>query len=62
MNVSLPDLKKNYSNLNVEFELWKGESDAKPYIADMVGKMKQEGFAPPQLGTQVSGNSILPCL
>lgn len=45
MNVSLPDLKENYGNLNVEFDLWKGESDAKPYIADMVERMKAQGFA-----------------
>ena len=25
MDVSLPDLKKNYDNLQVEFDLWKGE-------------------------------------
>ncbi len=36
MNISKPDLKKNYDKLNVEFDLWKGESDAKPYIHDMV--------------------------
>lgn len=30
MNVSKVDLKKNYDNLNVEFDLWKGESDAQP--------------------------------
>ena len=45
MNVSLPDLKENYGNLNVEFDLWKGESDAKPYIADMVAHMKEQGYA-----------------
>lgn len=28
LNVSVTDLKKNYENLNVSFELWKGESDA----------------------------------
>ena len=36
MNVSKADLKKNYENLNVEFDLWKGESDAQPYIPDMI--------------------------
>ena len=45
LNVSVTDLKKNYKNLNVSFELWKGESDAQPYIPDMVQKMKDEGFA-----------------
>ena len=45
LNVSVTDLKKNYANLNVSFELWKGESDAQPYIPDMVQKMKDDGFA-----------------
>ena len=45
MAVSVADLKKNYSNLNVEFDLWKGESDAQPYIPDMIDRLKKEGFA-----------------
>lgn len=45
LNVSVNDLKRNYENLNVSFELWKGESDAQPYIPDMVRKMKDDGFA-----------------
>jgi arginyl-tRNA synthetase len=45
LDVSVTDLKKNYENLNVSFELWKGESDAQPYIPAMVQKMKEDGFA-----------------
>lgn len=45
LDVSVTDLKKNYDNLNVSFELWKGESDAQPYISDMVQMMKDKGFA-----------------
>ena len=45
LHVSVTDLKRNYADLNVSFELWKGESDAQPYIPDMVQKMKDEGFA-----------------
>ena len=45
MKVSVTDLKKNYSRLNVEFDLWKAESDAQPYIPDMVQRMKDEGYA-----------------
>ena len=45
LDVSVTDLKKNYDSLNVEFDLWKGESDAQPYIADMVEKMKADGYA-----------------
>ena len=45
MNVSVADLKKNYGALNVEFDLWKGEADAQPYIPEMVEYMKKEGYA-----------------
>lgn len=45
MNVSVADLKKNYANLNVEFDLWKGEADAQKYIPDMVQRLKDEGYA-----------------
>lgn len=45
LNVSVTDLKKNYENLKVSFDLWKGESDAQAYIPAMVDRMKKEGFA-----------------
>ena len=45
MDVSVTDLKRNYSNLNVSFDLWKGEADAQKYIPDMVERLKSEGFA-----------------
>ena len=45
MDVSVADLRRNYENLNVSFDLWKGESDAQPYIPGMVEKMKADGFA-----------------
>lgn len=44
INVSIADLKKNYDNLNVHFELWKKESDAQAYIPDMVQYMKDNGY------------------
>ena len=45
MHVSVNDLKKNYANLNVDFDLWKGESDAQAYIPDMIERLKKEEFA-----------------
>ena len=45
MAVSLADLKKNYSNLNVEFDLWKGESDAQPYIPALIDDLVEKGLA-----------------
>lgn len=43
--VSVADLKVIYDRLNVEFDLWKAESDAQPYIPDMVQGMKDGGYA-----------------
>lgn len=45
MELSIADLKKNYENLKVDFDLWYGESDSQKYIPGMVEKMKQDGFA-----------------
>ncbi|MDD4111565.1 MAG: arginine--tRNA ligase [Herbinix sp.] len=43
--VSVTDLKKIYDSLNVSFELWKKESDAQPYITDMVEYLKTNNYA-----------------
>ena len=45
MDVSVADLKKNYDNLDVEFDLWKGESDVHELIPEMVAYMKDNGYA-----------------
>lgn len=44
LNVSVKDLKKNYGNLNVEFDLWKGESDCQKYIPEMVNFLKENNY------------------
>lgn len=44
-SVSVADLKINYGNLNVDFDLWKGEADVHDLIPDMVSYMKEEGYA-----------------
>lgn len=43
--VSVSDLKANYDNLGVEFDLWKGESDVHDVIPGMVEQMKKGGHA-----------------
>lgn len=53
LNVSVADLKKNYDNLNVEFDLWKGESDADPYIPDMIDGLKKQGLLHESQGAMV---------
>lgn len=45
LNVSVEDLKKNYANLKVDFDLWNGESDVHDRIPGMVDYMKKEGYA-----------------
>ena len=45
LNVSVEDLKKNYARLNVDFDLWKGESDVHDIIPGMVEYMKEGGYA-----------------
>ena len=42
--VSVADLKRNYDNLNVSFDVWLGESDAQPYIPAMIEDMKAKGI------------------
>ncbi|MBQ4293225.1 MAG: arginine--tRNA ligase [Lachnospiraceae bacterium] len=43
--VSVADLKKNYQDLNVEFDLWMGESDVQELIEPMARRLKEEGYA-----------------
>jgi len=45
MAVSIADMKKIYNTLNVEFDLWKGESDVHDLIPEMVQFMKDGGYA-----------------
>ncbi len=45
VRISVSDIKKNYERLNVEFDLWKGESDAQKYIPDMIQGFKDKGQA-----------------
>ena len=69
MAVSVADLKKNYSNLNVDFDLWKGESDAEPYIENMIQMLIDKGLAYESQGALVvdvaeegDTKEIPPCL
>ena len=53
MSVSLPDLRRNYENLNVSFDVWKGESDVKPYIKEMLEDLQKRGIAHESQGALV---------
>ena len=45
MALSKADLKKNYDNLDVSFDIWKGESDAQPFIGPMIKDFEDRGIA-----------------
>ncbi len=45
MEVSVADLKKNYDSLDVHFDLWKGESDAEPYMPGLIKDLEERGIA-----------------
>ena len=44
VEISVKDLKKNYEKLDVDFDLWLGESDSQKYVKPMVEKMKELGI------------------
>lgn len=52
-NVSVEDLKKNYHNLNVDFDLWNGESDCEKVIPTMVQYLKDNGY------TRISDGALI---
>jgi len=45
INVSVTDMKRIYEKLDVNFDLWNGESSVHELIPGMVQKMKDGGFA-----------------
>ncbi|HEX3485145.1 MAG TPA: arginine--tRNA ligase, partial [Micropepsaceae bacterium] len=44
-NVSAEGLTREFGSLGVVFDEWKGESDADPFIPDMLAKLKDAGLA-----------------
>ena len=51
--ISVADLKRNYENLNVSFDVWKGESDAEPYIPPMLKELEARGVLTESEGAKV---------
>ncbi len=69
LTVSVADLKKNYGNLNVEFDLWNGESTVQPRIPDMIADLENRGIAHESQGALVvdvaeetDAKEIPPCI
>jgi len=45
VNTSLATVKKDFAALNVDFDLWLGESDADTAIPEMIADLKEKGLA-----------------
>ncbi len=45
MKLSVEDERKIYDELDVHFDLWKGESDAAPYVPEVVSIVKEKGLS-----------------
>jgi arginyl-tRNA synthetase len=45
IDVSIAGLKREFGSLGVEFDEWKGEADADPFIPEMIAYMKSRGIA-----------------
>lgn len=53
VRTSVADLRLNYAKLQVDFDVWQGESDSQPFIPAMVEDLTQQGYAYPSEGALV---------
>jgi arginyl-tRNA synthetase len=53
LEVSRTALQREFQDLGVTFDLWKGESDADPLIPGMVEDLKAKGLLEPDQGAQI---------
>jgi arginyl-tRNA synthetase len=53
VGVSMAGLKREYGSLGIDFDLWKGESDAEPFIAPLVADLRARGLAEKSEGALV---------
>lgn len=53
MDVSIASVKQNYSRLDVSFDLWYGESDADPFIPELIGRLTEQNLLHESDGAQV---------
>jgi arginyl-tRNA synthetase len=51
--VSRTALQREFHALGIDFDLWKGESDADPLIPEMVADLKAKGLLVPDQGAQI---------
>ena len=53
IDVSIVGMKKNFDALGVHFDEWKGESDAHPYIEEMIKDLKSQKLAVESAGALI---------
>ncbi len=53
VNVSIVALKRDYAALNVDFDLWLGESDTQDRIPSMVERLREGGYVERSEGAEV---------
>jgi arginyl-tRNA synthetase len=53
VGVSRTALQREFSNLGIEFDLWKGESDVDPLIPDMVEELRAKGLMVRDQGAEI---------
>ncbi len=53
INVSVAGLKVDYAQLNVSFDVWKGESDVDPLVADVVRLFDEAGLIEESDGARI---------
>lgn len=51
--LSIDEMKPDFDKLDVEFDLWHGESDAQPFIPDMVKEFQEKGYAEESQGAWI---------
>jgi len=51
--VSTDAIREEYADLGVTFDLWKGEADADPYIADMIEDFRRQGLTEKDAGAEI---------
>lgn len=53
IRISVADMKKNYENLNVDFDYWYGESDAEKYVPELLDVLNEKGLLHESQGAMV---------
>jgi arginyl-tRNA synthetase len=60
VKTSVDDMGKIYDSLDVDFDLWLGESDADPFVRELVPLFREKGFSRMSEGAQIIDLSDYP--